>query len=1091
MKYAVGLDVGIASVGSAVVLLDENDNPFKIEMLGSRIFSAAERGKDGASLAGLRRKHRGSARRTRRRSRRKDRIRGYIVKSGLLSQNELAHLYDGRLSDIYQLRVDALDRLLTRQEMARVLMHISQRRGFKSNALDASDKSGKDMKKAIQANEKKMLEGGYRTVGEMLLKDERFAGSKRNKEANYLNTVTRKMIESEVRLIFARQQEFGNEFATPEFLDTYLDILLAQRSFFEGPGEGSPYCKGDSIIADKIGKCQFETDEQRAPRASYSFERSRLLQSLNNLSLVTEDAEYVPLTEEQRQKIIDMAHADDRVHYTDIRKKLKIPDELTFNLVRYRGDKTLEECEKEIFCKMPAYRKIRAVLGKETEKLLSVEQLDEIARVFTLFRNEQKMRDALADAGFDAALVERLMGGMDSFSGFGNLSIKALRNINPHFEDGLVYSDACAAAGYNHTGHTGTERNMLISLKHLSEAMEYTVSSPVAKRAISQTAKVLNNIIREMGCSPVYINIELAREVAKSRKVRDENDLNMKNNHKENEERKKEIAEFKKHGEPTGKDIVAYKLWKEQGGVCPYSQKYIELDRLFNDEGYAEVDHIVPYSVSFDNTYINKVLVMTAENRQKGNRLPMEYMTGEKRDNFVVWVKNNIKSKDKSYRLLKKNLSQKERNEHKNSHLQDTRVVTSFLHGYISDYLEFAKYSGKRVRHVFALNGQITDMLRKRWGLNKVREDGDLHHALDAAVIACTTQRMIDDVTHYYEYREDRYRNRADIVKDFTAGAGGAFDRFPQPWPYFSKELEARLSSDPRRILSGLAGEGKLPAYDRWALERVEPVFVSRMPNYTVTGPAHEETLYRKRKDGVIVKKVPLKKLKLKDGEIEGYSDPGSDPRLYQMLKNKLIAADGDAKKAFAEPVYKPTNDGSQGNVVKRVLIVQNTESLVDMRNGNAVAPKGDMIRVDVYCVENEGYYMVPVYVDDIHSGTLPNKAVVSTKDYKDWPEMKDEDFIFSLYSGDLIYFEDSRTKVFKKNFKESSLPDELPLQKGFLYFKSGNRNNGSFVVITHDNSYVVQSFGFKTLQKLEKWRVDVLGRKYKVEKEARQGFSG
>lgn len=68
MKYGIGLDCGIASVGYAVMQLDENDDPCRIIRLGSRVFNKAENPQDGASLAAPRREARGMRRRIRRQS---------------------------------------------------------------------------------------------------------------------------------------------------------------------------------------------------------------------------------------------------------------------------------------------------------------------------------------------------------------------------------------------------------------------------------------------------------------------------------------------------------------------------------------------------------------------------------------------------------------------------------------------------------------------------------------------------------------------------------------------------------------------------------------------------------------------------------------------------------------------------------------------------------------------------------------------------------------------------------------------------------------------------------------------------------------
>ncbi|MBQ1934614.1 MAG: hypothetical protein II370_06405 [Clostridia bacterium] len=133
MKYGIGLDIGIESVGYSILELDSNDHPFRIERLGTRIFDKAEHPKDGSSLSAPRREARGARRRLRRHRHRLERIRGLIVSSGILTKDDLDSLYSAPVSDIYELRARALDELISPEEFARVLIHLAQRRGFKSN----------------------------------------------------------------------------------------------------------------------------------------------------------------------------------------------------------------------------------------------------------------------------------------------------------------------------------------------------------------------------------------------------------------------------------------------------------------------------------------------------------------------------------------------------------------------------------------------------------------------------------------------------------------------------------------------------------------------------------------------------------------------------------------------------------------------------------------------------------------------------------------------------------------------------------------------------------------------------------------------
>ena len=266
MKYSIGLDIGITSVGYAVMLLDDNDEPFKIHKMGSRIFDIAENPKDGSPLAEPRRINRGMRRRLRRKRFRKERIRQLIEATGIMTQSEIDEIYSSKreLSDIYQLRNEALDRLLNKEEFVRLIIHFSQRRGFKSNRkIDSENKKSEagKMLTAIETNQKLMKEGLYRTIGEMLYKDKTFADAKRNKADDYKLSFNREDYCEEIRLIFDAQRGFGSAYATVNFENEFFEIYLSQRSFDEGPGGNSIY--GGNQILKMLGKCTFEKDEPK------------------------------------------------------------------------------------------------------------------------------------------------------------------------------------------------------------------------------------------------------------------------------------------------------------------------------------------------------------------------------------------------------------------------------------------------------------------------------------------------------------------------------------------------------------------------------------------------------------------------------------------------------------------------------------------------------------------------------------------------------------------------------------------------------------------------------------------------------------
>lgn len=764
-----------------------------------------------------------------------------------------------------------------------------------------------------------------------------------------------------------------------------------------------------------------------------------------------------------------------------IRKELNIPESQRFNMLRYSTGAPFEDTEKkEKFCYLKAYHEMKKAIdrnGKGRFALISEGQRNVAGTVLSMYKNDDKIREKLREAEFEDCDIEALSG--LNFSKFGHLSLKALDKIIPFLEKGMTYSDACTAAGYEFKAHSGDEKKRL--LPALTDENN-EITSPVALRAISQTIKVVNAIIRSQEKSPMFINVELAREMAKDFSERKKLEKDMEHNHKENERILDRIRTEFGVSNPGGMDLVKLKLYEEQDGICAYSLKPVILSRLF-EPGYAEVDHIVPYSISFDDSYKNKVLVLTEENRNKGNRLPMQYLSGKRKEDFVVWVRNSVRNYRKRDLLLKENLSDEELNGFKERNLQDTKTISRFIQNYIRDKLEFAPSAKGRKKRVTAVNGAVTAYMRKRWGIVKIREDGDLHHAVDALVIACTTDSMIQKVSKYSRQRECRYVHDESGSYAYSETTGEVIDRFPLPWPHFRKELEARMGNNPAKIIADL----RIPFYMEQDAPQVKPLFVSRMPDRKVTGAAHKDTVKSAKyvKEGFVLVKTSLSKLKLdKDGEIDGYFNPSSDLPLYNALKERLAAHGGDGAKAFAQPFHKPKKDGSQGPEVKSVKLMEKTTMSVPVQKGTAVADNESMVRVDVFKVEGEGYYLIPIYVADTLKKELPDKACVAAKSVELWKKMNAEDFVFSLYRNDLLKITHKNAVKFSNVHKESSLPKTYETKEELVYFKGMNIRTVSIHCITHDGSYEVSSLGFKTLEKMEKYTVDVLGNYYPVKKE-------
>ncbi len=1088
MGYRIGLDVGIASVGwSTVETLDGQAS--RIRNLGVRIFDKPENPKDGASLALPRREKRSMRRRLRRHRFRIERIKHLIERAGLLTLEEIGKMYlqTEMQPDVYALRTEALSRRLTNEEFVRVLIHIAQRRGYKSNRKSEETNTKSDEGKilvAVNQNEILMKEKGYRTVGEMLYLDDRFKKTKRNKAEDYSHTLPRNLVEQEITLIFEAQKKHGNQYVNEDIETKYLNIVTSQRSFDSGPGGNSPYAGNQ--IEKMLGTCTFEPNEKRAVKASYSFERFMLLTKVNNLRIRKTGGVSRRLTLQERTLIIDEAYRKDDFKYSSLRKLMNLSSTETFGGLTY-GRKTVEDVEKTVFVKLKAFHQIRKALNKIEEGYiakLSTNQLDEIGYALTVFKNDRKIMEYLKNNGLDEESIERLL--LISFSGTGHLSIKAIRKLINFLESGMDYDKACAAAGYDFKGQISKKTFKLPPMNFEN------ITNPVVKRALSQAIKVVNAII-EVNGSPEGINVELAREMSKTFKERKELEKGNMENNEHNERIKTRLTREFGLISPKGNDIVKLKLYEEQDGYCLYSGQKMNIRRLFED-GYADVDHVIPYSMSFNDSYNNKVLVLSKENRQKGNRLPWEYLTDtpSRLDVFVSLVQSLKLNYNKSQNLLKKSFSREEVDEFKERNLNDTRYITRHLAEHIRNSLIFDDSCNLGIKKVTCLNGPVTSYMRKRWGLSKVRENGDLHHALDAVVIACVDDNMIQKISQYHKHKEQQFMGKAFIVDRETGEMIDRkeydrrfllsnTDRFPEPWSKFRKELEARLSNAPMEAIASL----RLLTYPDY--EQVLPVFVSRAPRRKSKGQGHLETVYSPKlaDQGLIIKKIPLTDIKFKDGEIENYFMRESDLLLYKALCARLVQYHGDAKKAFTEPFFKPKSDGSNGHLVKKIKVLEKSNLGVFIHNKDGYAANGNMVRIDVF-TRNGKFCFVPIYSSDTVKSYLPNKAVVANKPYDQWIQIDNTCiFKFSLYPNDLIKFEHKTgIPVALSNGSKKIITNE------FVYFRKASISSGSITVISHDNSFEIPSLGIATLLSLEKWLVDYLGNLTSVKKEKRMDYT-
>ncbi len=318
-QYIFGLDIGIASVGWAV--LSEQ----RIVDLGVRSFDKAEISSNKKEEAGKplnlrRRKARLLRRRLYRRAWRLTQLARLLNREGLIDNGKLFAQSPGFTDSAWELRREGLDRLLSPLEWARVIYHLCKHRGFHwtSKAEEAkadSDDEGGKVKKGLKHTAALMREKGYRSAAEMVLAE--FPEAQRNKRGQYDKALSRVLLGEELALLFASQRRLGNPHASERF----AALILGQGDHKSGLfWQQKPALAGADLLK-MLGKCTFEKSEYRAPKASFSAERHVWLTRLNNLRVVV-DGHSRPLNDAEREAALLLPYQTEAFRYKTLKNAL-------------------------------------------------------------------------------------------------------------------------------------------------------------------------------------------------------------------------------------------------------------------------------------------------------------------------------------------------------------------------------------------------------------------------------------------------------------------------------------------------------------------------------------------------------------------------------------------------------------------------------------------------------------------------------------------------------------------------------------------------------------------------------------------------
>ncbi len=788
---------------------------------------------------------------------------------------------------------------------------------------------------------------------------------------------------------------------------------------------------------DKVGPCPFEPGVKRTSRCAPSFEMFRFLSRIENLRLTTGRTERALAPKEIARAARDFGEQKG-ITFKTLRKRLDLDSNVRFSGIALDKE-GLDVAARSGAAAAGTYA-LRQVLGEAAWNALvkTPDRLDRIAEMLTFREDIERIRQGLLEIGLEPLIVEALVkaahaGAFNGFSGAAHISAKAARNIIPGLQDGLMYSDACARVGYDHSARPA------VSLDQ--------INSPVTRRAFGEAIKQICAVAREF--APIdCVHIELARDVGKSAEERDKLTKGIEDRNADKDRKRKQAAELLAR-EISDDELMRFELATEQQFRCVYCDAAIAANGFSANDTRFQVDHILPWSRFGDDLYLNKTLCCVRCNQEKRGRTPYEWFKADKTEAQWEAYVAGFETLKEMKGLKKRNLRLKDaagvEDKFKMRNLTDTRWASRLL----ADELKRMFPAPEGTRRVFARPGAITSKLRRAWGLESLKKvDGervsdDRHHAIDAIVLALTTEGLLQAMTTEIKRREDE-------------GRGDDIFHVAPPWPHFHAEAEQVVYGE-----NGIGG-----------------VFVSRAERRRARGKAHDATVKQIREiDGehVVFERKPIEKLAEKDLELIPVPEPYGGIVNPAKLRDDLV----ELLRTWIDKGKPKSPDqlprSPKGDIIRKVRVKSRDNVAISMRDGTV--DRGDMARVDVFRKKNRRgkweFYVVPIYPHQIATMVRPpDRAVVAYKPEDEWTLVDDSfDFLWSLTSMSFV-------EMVKTNgeFIEG-------------YFRGLHRGTGAVNVSVHstlDKDGATNGIGVKTLNSLKKFAVDRLGRKFEVSLELR-----
>lgn len=864
----------------------------------------------------------------------KDKIAGKAQKASwailkepwsLVGEKRTTKGFDKKLED-YQWRVDALTQKLTLEQLAVVVQQVNGAISGSSGLLGAiSDRS-------------KQLMIQDRTVGQYLYKQIQDAPHSRVKGQAFY----RQDYLDEFERIWEIQKEFHPVLTAELKRDVRDTVIFYQRRLksqkgllavceFEGKKQPVIDENGKPALT-KDGKPKMRSVGPRVcPKSSPLFQEFRIWQVLNNVELIFEGSEGTGdersangIQRKGRAWCLGPAYKAQlfaelswvkELSATDVLKALKLkPKEWKMNFKTIEGNRTNhkymeafgamlqvsghDEVELDKLTaeeRLNTVEKVLGALGVDTDLLhfdatlagKEFEQQPAYALWHLLYSyesdkksrsgNERLIKQLVEKYGFNRECAEILCK-VHFEEDHGNLSAKAIKKILPYLKEGHIYDVACEMAGYNHSHSVTAEENETRALIDALEILpKNSLRNPVVEKILNQMVHVVNKVIEVYG-RPDEIRVELARELKKSAKEREEMTKGISAANGVHDTIRKEIAKlhpFNTGVRITRNDIIKYKLYeelKENGYKTFYTGVHIPREKLFSKE--FDVEHIIPKARLFDDSFSNKTLCEASINRDKSSATAMDFMHnkyGADSDAVAQYT-------ERVERFFKKTNPSK----FKKLMMKEADIPDGFIERDLRNTQYIARMSMGMLRQVTrtvtATTGSVTDRLRRDWELINVlqelnwkkyetagltftekNKDGasigkikdwtkrndHRHHAMDAIAVAFTRPSHIQYLNHLNARRDEDHKRHAVInaienKETFIDSKGRRLFKPPMPIDPLRAQVKRHLES----TLVSFKAKNKVTTRNVNKSKKTKGYH--KKVELTPRGQLHKETVYGK-----------------------------------------------------------------------------------------------------------------------------------------------------------------------------------------------------------------------------------------------------